>query len=151
MRRKEKEITDPEEIASVIARAAFCHLAMCDGDRPYVVPLSYGFDGEAFYFHSAPAGRKIDALGRNPEVCIALETDVALVRGEKACRFGAGFRSVIAFGRAETIDAPEAKRRALDLIMAHYAPGEAFEYDAATLARTRIIRVVVSRMTGKRS
>jgi hypothetical protein len=151
MRRKEKEITAPAEIEAVIARAELCHLAMCDGDRPYAVPMSFGFDGQAFYFHSAPEGRKIELLSRNPEVCIALETDVSLSRAEKACRFGAGYRSVIAFGRAEFVDAPEEKRRALDLIMAHYAPGEAFDYEEGTLARTRVIRVAVSRMTGKRS
>jgi len=60
------------------------------------------------------------------------------------------YRSVIAFGRAERVDAPEAKRRALDLIMARYAPGQV-EYLEAALAKTVVIQVEVMNMTGKKS
>jgi hypothetical protein len=48
------------------------------------------------------------------------------------------------------IEAPEAKRRALDLIMAHHAPGT-FDCPEAALAKTVILKVCVRSMTGKRS
>jgi nitroimidazol reductase NimA-like FMN-containing flavoprotein (pyridoxamine 5'-phosphate oxidase superfamily) len=60
------------------------------------------------------------------------------------------YRSVIAFGRAERVDAPEAKRRALDLIMARYAPGT-FDYPEAALTQTVVLQVHPRNMTGKRS
>ena len=31
-----------------------CRLGLCDGGEPYVVPLCFGYDGEALYFHAAP-------------------------------------------------------------------------------------------------
>jgi nitroimidazol reductase NimA-like FMN-containing flavoprotein (pyridoxamine 5'-phosphate oxidase superfamily) len=150
MRRKEKEITERAEIEEVIAEAQVCHMAMCDGPRPYVVPLSFGYADQAFFFHCATAGRKLDILRQNPEVCLQLETRVGLKRGNKACEFGIDFRSVIAFGRAVFVEPPDDKRRALDLIMRHYAPGE-FEYADAVLAKTFVIRVDVTHMTGKKS
>jgi nitroimidazol reductase NimA-like FMN-containing flavoprotein (pyridoxamine 5'-phosphate oxidase superfamily) len=57
---------------------------------------------------------------------------------------------VIAFGRAVFVEDSGDKRRGLDLIMRHYAPGE-FEYADAVLAKTLVIRVDVAHMTGKKS
>lgn len=150
MRRKEKEITDREAIEAVIAAAPVCHLAMSDGTRPYVIPMSFGYRDKAFFFHSAREGRKIEILRDNPEVCITLETGVGLKTGAKACEFGIDFRSVVAFGRARFLEAPEEKRRALDILMRHYAAGD-FDYADAVLAKTCVIRVDITEMTGKRS
>jgi nitroimidazol reductase NimA-like FMN-containing flavoprotein (pyridoxamine 5'-phosphate oxidase superfamily) len=150
MRRKEKEIAEAAEIEAVIAEAPVCRLAMSDGGSPYVVPMSFGYAAGTFYFHSAAEGRKIAVLEKNNRVCIELETGVELKRAEKACKWGARFRSVIAFGRASFIDDAAAKRRALDVIMGHYGPGP-FEYSDEVLAKTRIIRVDVAEMTGKKS
>jgi hypothetical protein len=150
MRRKEKEITDVAELEAVIAQAQVCRMAMCDGDRPYVVPLCFGYTDRVFYFHCAAEGRKLDALKRNPHVCLELEAGVSLKPGVKACDWGMNYRSVIAFGRAERVASPEAKRRALDLIMARYAPG-VVDYLEAALSKTVVIQVEVMNVTGKKS
>ncbi len=42
---------------SILRRGTVLYLAMVDGGRPYVLPLSYGYDGSALYLHCAPAGR----------------------------------------------------------------------------------------------
>lgn len=39
MRRSEREIKDRKVIDDMIRRSRVCRLAMCDEDRPYVVPL----------------------------------------------------------------------------------------------------------------
>jgi nitroimidazol reductase NimA-like FMN-containing flavoprotein (pyridoxamine 5'-phosphate oxidase superfamily) len=150
VRRKEKEITDRNEIEAVIHEARVCRMGMCDGPSPYIVPLCFGYAAETFYFHCAAQGRKLEILERNPEVCLELEGGVALKPGVKACDWGMTYRSVIAFGRAERVDAPEAKRRALDLIMARYAPGT-FDYPEAALTQTVVLQVRPRNMTGKRS
>ena len=150
MRRKEKEIIDRAELEAVIAEARVCRLAMCDGVHPYVVPLCFGYGDGTFYFHCALEGRKLDVLRKNPNVCLELEAGVALKPGAKACDWGMNFRSVIAFGRAEWVEAPEARRLALDLIMAHYTEGE-FDYPETALARLVVIQVQATSMTGKKS
>jgi nitroimidazol reductase NimA-like FMN-containing flavoprotein (pyridoxamine 5'-phosphate oxidase superfamily) len=150
VRRREKEITDRDEMETVIKAANVCRMAMCDGRFPYVVPLCFGYAADTFYFHCAAEGRKLEILEQNPDVCLELEAGVAVKAGAKACDWGMTFRSVIAFGKAERVEAPEAKRGALDLIMARYAPG-VFDYPEAALAKIVIIQVSVHRMTGKRS
>jgi uncharacterized protein len=150
VRRKEKEITERAELEAVIHEARVCRMGLCDGQLPYIVPLCFGYAADTFYFHCAAEGRKLEILAQNPAVCLELEAGVALRPSTKACDWGMTFRSVIAFGRAERVEAPEAKRRALDLIMARYAPGS-FDYPDAALAKTVVLKVRVDSMTGKRS
>ena len=100
MRRKDREITDIETIRSILDKAKVLHLAMIDGDRPYVVPLHYGYtlqEGRlTLYLHSAKEGRKLDVLRKNDRVAFVLETDVSLISGgELACKYGSAYASVM--------------------------------------------------------
>lgn len=151
MRRAEREITDHAQIEEILACAQVCHLALFDGDWPYLVPLSYGYRDGVIYLHSAPAGLKIELLRRNPQVCFEVETDVALLPAESACGFGMRYRSVIGRGVARLISDPEAKAAALDIIMAHYGKPGPHPYDRATLERTAIIAIDIVVLSGKQA
>ena len=152
MRRHEREITDRVELEAVLGKAAVVQLAMADGGRPYVVPLNFGFADGILYLHCAKEGRKIDILRRNPQVCFNLFCDAAVIPAppSTACRFTNRYRSITGEGRAEFIEGDDAKRKALDIILAHYAQGP-FTYDPAVLDRTCVFRVVVESMTGKKA
>jgi len=143
MRRREKEVTDPGAILDVLARGEVLHLAVIAEDgAPYVVPLSYaaippdGAEPLRILLHSAPEGRKIGALRRDPRVSFAVYVDVALVRAEKACDYGMRFRSVIGSGSARFVDDPAEKSRALSLLSARYgaAPAAVGEAEARKVA-----------------
>ncbi len=151
MRRKEKEIADPAALESVIAAAPVCRVAMCDRDQPYLVPMCFGYADGVFYLHCAREGRKLEILRKNANVCLEMEEGVSLKVGKTACDWGMSFRSVMAFGRAETVEDPAERRRGLDLIMAHYAPASRFDYPEGMLACTVVLRVKAERMTGKQS
>ena len=151
MRRKDKEITDPKDMEAIIRDARVCRLAMCDGDRPYLVPLSYGYENHTLYFHSAGQGTKIDILKRNPEICFEIEGESTVLPGESACKWSITYRSVIGFGRVRWITDDVEKRRALDRIMARHGAEGAQEYDDASLKRTIVMAVDIRSMTGKRS
>ncbi len=50
MRRKDREIEDRAELESIIGAATVCKLAMSEDDRPYIVPLCFGYkDGNLYY------------------------------------------------------------------------------------------------------
>lgn len=61
MRRKDREITDFDEMVSVMRRCDVCRLAFQDGDVPYIVPLNFGMkvkeDSVTLYFHGALEGK----------------------------------------------------------------------------------------------
>lgn len=150
MRRKEKEITDRKVIESIIHRASVCRLALSENNRPYIVPLCFGYKDNTLYFHSACEGKKLDMLRKNNNVCFEFDVDHEIVGAKKACEWGMKYQSVIGFGKASVIDDPESKRRVFDIIMEHYA-GRSFAYTEAKVKNTVIIKVEIQNMTGKRS
>jgi nitroimidazol reductase NimA-like FMN-containing flavoprotein (pyridoxamine 5'-phosphate oxidase superfamily) len=151
VRRKEKEIQDRDLLEQVIARAQVCRLGLCRDGQPYVVPVSFGYDGEFIYFHTARQGMKLDYIAANNRVCFELEHDIRVVPApENACDWSMSFYSVIGFGTVHEITEGGQRARALNRIMAHYS-GREWELDAATLARTRVWRIAIEQVTGKRS
>ncbi len=70
MRRRDKEVTDPEELVKPLLEADYITLSLCMDNQPYIVTLSHGYDLEknCIYFHSAREGKKIDFLKSNPVV-----------------------------------------------------------------------------------
>ncbi|HHX43094.1 MAG TPA: pyridoxamine 5'-phosphate oxidase family protein [Chloroflexi bacterium] len=153
MAKPERMLTDAAAIEAILQRGSVCHLAMVDGDRPYVVPLCYGYRDGVLYAHSAREGRKLDILRRNPAVCFDVAIDTELAPGEGPCRWSMHYRSVIGTGRATLVDEPAAKRTALDIIMAHYGgqPNSEgrYPYAEGILENTIIIRIDIESLAGK--
>jgi nitroimidazol reductase NimA-like FMN-containing flavoprotein (pyridoxamine 5'-phosphate oxidase superfamily) len=150
MRRSDREITDREAIEDIILRSNVCKLAMCDNDQPYIVPLCFGFKKNTLYFHSAPKGKKIEILKKNPNVCFEFEILTQVIKSSSACKWGMKYRSVIGFGQAVFVTDRDQKRDAFDTIMNQYAEGS-FEYEEAPLKSSTIIKVEIESMTGKHS
>jgi nitroimidazol reductase NimA-like FMN-containing flavoprotein (pyridoxamine 5'-phosphate oxidase superfamily) len=150
LRRKEKEITDIKEIESIIQKSQVCRLALADEGLPYIVPLCFGYKNKMLYFHSAKEGQKIDILRRNLQVCFEFDIDARIRSGKTACAWGMAYKSVIGYGTASLVEDPEEKQKDLDIIMRQYSEGE-LEYSAKALAEMLVIKVDISRMTGKKS
>lgn len=150
MRRSEKEITDNCELRRILCDARICRLALSDGDRPYLVPLSFALDGDDLVIHSARAGRKIDVLRRNPVACFEVEEGVEVVPGTRACDFGMRFRTVIGFGDVEFVEDQAERLRLLALFGPRYGAPGATPRDTAA-QRTCVLRIRVRELTGKRS
>jgi nitroimidazol reductase NimA-like FMN-containing flavoprotein (pyridoxamine 5'-phosphate oxidase superfamily) len=141
---------DRNIIESIIRRASVCRIALSDDGQPYVVPVCFGYADNTLYFHSASSGKKLDILERNNAVCLEFDVDHEIVRSEDACKWSFNYRSVIGFGRAFFVKDLEEKKKALDLIVAHYDyGGRPAEYPEATLRRTAVVRVEIQSMTGK--
>jgi len=66
-----------------------CH----DGDRVYIVPVSYAFNDTFIIAHSRE-GLKIDMMRKNPQVCFEVDEIADL----------SNWKSVIAYGTYEEID-----------------------------------------------
>jgi len=129
MRRKDREVTDIEQIKKILDPIKTCHLAMVDDGQPYVVPLSHGYTLEkgvlTLYFHSAKDGRKIDVLRKNSAVCFEMSTEGQSSFHETTpCEFGYYFSSVIGFGNVQFVEDVEEKCMALTIITKHQANTE---------------------------
>jgi nitroimidazol reductase NimA-like FMN-containing flavoprotein (pyridoxamine 5'-phosphate oxidase superfamily) len=158
VRRKDKEIAGRPRLEKILARAQVCRLGLVAegpaGPAPYVVPVFFASRGGRLYVHCAREGRKLDLLARNPRVCVEVDELRAVVQAEKPCAFSSLFRSVIASGTAALVEDPDAKREALDLLMAKYAgrrTAAGFEFSDATLEHTAVLEITLEEITGKQS
>ena len=150
MRRSDKQITDPLEIERTISSASLCHLSMVDDGKPYVVPLNFGYLDRTLYFHSAPEGRKIDVLRKNPDVCFSIVGRYDLVGGEKACSWTEKYSSVIGTGKATIVENRAGKEKGLAILMGQYSD-KGYEFSEVDLTGIVVIKVRIEEMTGKSS
>lgn len=150
MRRKDKEIKDRAEIENILKMAMVCRLGLCSGDMPYVVPMCFGYDGKALYFHAAGEGMKLDILRKNPNVCFEAELENEVMVGGKACSFSMRYKTVVGFGTAEFVLDAETKIKALDIIVSKYSDGS-FDYPPKMVDGMTILKVEIDSMTGKQS
>ena len=122
MRRKDKALEDRSAIDRIIHEAAYCHLSCSLNDQPYGIPISFGYDGQALYIHTAPSGKKIEIFEQNPRVWAAFVSRVELTPDlDQACHWSQKYASVLAEGSISEITDPGEKHAALNQIMTHYS------------------------------
>ena len=122
--RRTRQALPPEEISAVLERGTSGVLALAGDDGyPYAVPISYVYDGERIYFHSARAGHKLDAVRREPKASFCVIDQDQIVPAE----YTTYFRSVIAFGRIRVLEDEGEKRAAIEKLAEKYAPEDSPE------------------------
>ncbi len=149
MRRKDREMTERADIDAVLEAGNVLYLSLAEGGQPFVVPVFYAYDGQALFFHSARAGTKIKMLKQNPSVCFCVTLDHGIIEAESPCDFEASHRTVIGFGQAAFVEDETAKRDALQRIVGRFTARK-FQYPAANLKTTAVVRIDIASMTGKR-
>ncbi len=145
----EPVIRDLGALEPIIERAQVCRVGFSLDDKPYVVPMNFGYRDGRVYLHSSAIGRKIDILKQNPSVCFEVDIDHALEESEYACLWGMRFRSVIGFGRAALVDDPGEKAEALDIIMDHYSSSAPHDYADEMLDAVAVIRIDLEEVSGR--
>jgi uncharacterized protein len=151
MRRNDREITSRRQMDAIIRGSLVCRVALAKDDEPYLVPLSFGYDGRAIYFHTAPTGKKIEYWEANPRVCFEFERGVTLRRHpESACKWSFHFESVIGHGTLSEVRGPAEKARALNHMMRQYS-GRRWPFESGAVAQVRVWKLTIISMTGKRS
>lgn len=151
MRRKERQITDINEICSILNRCFVLRVAMYDGQAPYAVPVNFGYellDGSfIFYFHCAEKGKKLDILKENPAVCIETDCSSALVTADTPCRHSWLYESIIATGNAEICT--QNKAHGMQIIMQHLT-GKKHFITEEMLKSTSVVKIKADCLTAKR-
>lgn len=152
MRRSAQEIQNREEIDRILSGAQVCRLGLCLDNRPYIVPVNFGYDGKRIYFHTAVEGSKIEMMNGNPLVCFEVEEDVRIVPDEvNACGWACAYTSVIGWGTVTEITAAEEKQTALNHLMRQYSARGDWSFDASSMARARVWQITIETVTGKHS
>ncbi len=151
MRKQQRQIKEFDEIIKVLDKCQTIRLGLFDGEYPYIVPLSFGWekkDGKLYiYFHCAKEGKKVSLISRNPKVCV--EADV--LNGYRKTEQGvtADYESVIAFGSAKEVFEKEAEH-GISLLLSHCG---VTGYSVEKCVMTKMVavyKISVEEITGKK-
>jgi hypothetical protein len=104
-----------DEIEDLLSSQKICRMALNDRPQPYIIALDYVYlDGE-MYFHFADYGRKMDLLGKDPNVSVELDN---------FCEGAPDFETITLMGRlARVTDRAEKERAAQALLSSATARG----------------------------
>lgn len=151
MRRSDKEIKDSGLISQIIDNCQVCRLGLAKDNIPYIVPVAFGYDGAALYVHTAKAGRKIEFIEANPQVCFEFEHNVSLKPHESApCDWSFSFQSVIGYGTIRELTAPVEIVEGLNLIMKQYSKRK-WSFSEESLSAIKVWKISIESVTGKQS
>ena len=167
IRRKEKQLT-LEECHEILTKAEYGTLATMGADRyPYAVSVNFVYHDGSIYFHCAAIGHKLDNIDYCSKVSFNIVTDVCvvpLIRDESNIEpnlrfngFDTSFNSVVIFGRAKEVFDKEKRDgliallyKFLNLSEQNQYKGEGIKYIEKSSKRTKLIKIEIEHMTGKR-
>jgi nitroimidazol reductase NimA-like FMN-containing flavoprotein (pyridoxamine 5'-phosphate oxidase superfamily) len=148
MRRKDREITDRSVIESILNNAEVCRIALADENEPYIVPVCFAYEDNTIYFHSAPAGKKIAMLTKNPRCCVEVDRSSGPIKSDNPCKWEMQYQSIICTGTARILTGYAEKCAAMNTIMRHYGSKD-HPFTEKELETVCLVKVLLGGMTGK--
>ena len=152
MTKRERQITDPQQILHILDTARVLHLGLAVDNEPYVVPMNYGYtmeDGKlVLYLHSAVRGKKLDMLQANPRVFFEMDCDLVPFEGKVPCQYGLTYSSLMGRGTACIVEDVEEKKKAMTVLMKTQT-GKDFRFEDRLVSIVAVIRIDVLEYTAK--
>ncbi len=114
---------DRATVHSILDAAALCHIAYVVDGQPYCTPTLFWREGDHLYWHGSNASRMLISQSEGEPVCVTVSHLDSLVLARSAFHHSVDYRAVMAFGRAQVVDDPERKERALAAMIDRFYPG----------------------------
>ena len=151
VKKKKNEIPERSLTDKIINNSDTCRLGLSKNNMPYIVPLSFGYDGSNAYFHTSCEGQKIDYINSNKNVCLEFENEVKILSHETLpCKWSVSYQSVICFGKIEEITDKQEMIDGLNFIMKHYS-GKKWLFEKEQIKSFKIWKVKIEQWFGKQS
>ena len=75
------------EINNILSSQVIGRLACADGKYPYIIPLTYTFDGK-FIYGQVLEGKKLDIIRKNPNVCFQVDSVLDIYNWQSVILYG---------------------------------------------------------------
>jgi nitroimidazol reductase NimA-like FMN-containing flavoprotein (pyridoxamine 5'-phosphate oxidase superfamily) len=150
VRRKDREITSPDELRQVLKATKYVTVALCMDNEPYLVSLSHGYDQakNCLYFHCAPEGKKLVFLKANNKVWGQAVLDFGVTN---ECDYA--YTSVHFQGKMSLIEDLSEKQHAMQVLVRQVSlrPEEKLsKIKSEKLNKTTMGRIDITHMSGKK-
>jgi len=118
----EKGVADRATVEAVLDAGMVGHLAVVEGDQPYVLPVAYARDGDRVLVHGSTGSRLFRAVASGAPTCLTVTLLDGWVLARSAFESSMHYRSIVVLGCASVVD-DEAKPAALEVLTDHLMPG----------------------------
>lgn len=168
MRQAKREVKELKAIVEIIKKCEVIRLGLNDGEYPYILPLNFGYevigdlDAEdasidnvsiTFYFHSALEGKKIGVMEADNHAFFEMDCGHQVVAYNTEYPAGGHcsfmYESVMGKGLIEFVEDEEEKLKYLTILTDRYHV-EHFQFNPAAVPRTKVYKLTVKEITGKR-
>ena len=143
---------DRETAYAILDDGLLAHVGFADGPQPFVIPMAYVRDGDALLLHGAVASRLQRALGGGIQACVCVTLLDGIVLARSVFNHSMNYRSVVAFGTAQSVSGAAAKRAALERFTERMLPGrwqDARQPSPKELGATSVLRFELREVTAK--
>jgi len=118
----EKAVTDRPVLDAILDEALVAHLAVTEGDQPFVLPMACARDGDRLLLHGSTGSRLMRALASGAPTCATVTLLDGLVYARSAFESSMHYRSASILGRASVVPQEEVVE-ALRALTEHLLPG----------------------------
>jgi len=152
IREPERGVYDRESAYKILDEAFLCHVGFAVDGQPYVIPTSYGREGDVLYIHGSAASRMLKRIDEGIPVCITVTLLDGLVLARSLFNHSMNYRSVVILGTATAVKDPAEKVAALKVLSDHILPHrweDARQPNEKELKATTVLRVPIEEFSAK--
>jgi nitroimidazol reductase NimA-like FMN-containing flavoprotein (pyridoxamine 5'-phosphate oxidase superfamily) len=152
VREPQRAVYDREAVNQILDEAFLCHVGFTVDGQPFVIPTSYGRDGDVLYIHGSAASRMLRNLDKGVAVCITVTLLDGLVLARSVFNHSMNYRSVVILGTATLVDDAAEKLAALRALSEHIIPGrwdDSRQPNEKELKATSVLRLPITEFSAK--
>jgi len=142
-------IDSTEDMEKLLREETVGYLGLAENDRPYVVPITYGYSEKRIIFHGGLEGKKLEIIKINPNVCFTVSRHYGvMVDHPQGAKCHADSDSVICFGKARIIEDVKEKCQLLNIFNTCIQPN-AREITDEEVGSCSAVVITIETMTGR--
>jgi nitroimidazol reductase NimA-like FMN-containing flavoprotein (pyridoxamine 5'-phosphate oxidase superfamily) len=152
VREPQRAVYDRDTVNHILDEAFICHVGFIADGQPFVIPTSYGRDGDVLYIHGSAASRMLRNLNQSVPVCVTVTLLDGLVLARSVFNHSMNYRSAVILGTATLIDDPAEKLAALRTLSEHIIPrrwDDSRQPNEKELKATSILRIPIVEFSAK--
>jgi uncharacterized protein len=152
VREPQRAVYDRDAVNQILDEAFLCHVGFAVDSQPYVIPTSYGRDGDVLYVHGSAASRMLRNLDQGVPVCVTVTLVDGLVLARSVFNHSMNYRSVVILGTAKLVDDQAEKLAALRVLSEHIIPqrwDDARQPNEKELKATSVLRLPIDEFSAK--
>jgi nitroimidazol reductase NimA-like FMN-containing flavoprotein (pyridoxamine 5'-phosphate oxidase superfamily) len=152
VRESDRGVYDRDTINRILDEGFLCHVGFIMDAQPFVIPTSYGRNGDVLYIHGSAASRMLRNLDKGIPACVTVTLLDGLVLARSVFNHSMNYRSVVILGTATLISNPEEKLAALLTLSEHILPGrwnDSRQPNEKELKATSVLRIRIDEFSAK--